>query len=164
MQNNFIHDIVLINNKLWVSTEYMLFCYDNYSETLLPFRYVGNVDSIINRIETMTKFFALDSDENKLYAGTNQGIIAYNDVNSSWELVAEPTVYNNDFIRELNIYKKQLFIITDRGLTRMHMKKQFQQQYNYPFIGNVNDLYVTRDKLWLATDNGLIQFNWKNDL
>ena len=112
----------------------------------------------------MTKFFALDSDENKLYAGTNQGIIAYNDVNSSWELVAEPTVYNNDFIRELNIYKKQLFIITDRGLTRMHMKKQFQQHYNYPFIGNVNDLYVTRDKLWLATDNGLIQFNWKNDL
>ena len=164
LQNNFIHDIVLINNKLWVSTEYMLFCYDIYSETLLPFRYVGNVDSIINRIEPMTKFFALDSDENKLYAGTNQGIIAYNDVNSSWELVAEPTVYNNDFIRELNIYKKQLFIITDRGLTRMHMKKQFQQQYNYPFIGNVNDLYVTRDKLWLATDNGLIQFNWKNDL
>ena len=164
LQNNFIHDIVLINNKLWVSTEYMLFCYDIYSETLLPFRYVGNVDSIINRIEPMTKFFALDSDENKLYAGTNQGIIAYNDVNSSWELVAEPTVYNNDFIRELNIYKKQLFIITDRGLTRMHMKKQFQQHYNYPFIGNVNDLYVTRDRLWLATDNGLIQFNWKNDL
>ena len=164
LQNNFVHDIVLINNKLWVSTEYMLFCYDIYSETLLPFRYVGNVDSIINRIEPMTKFFALDSDENKLYAGTNQGIIAYNDVNSSWELVAEPTVYNNDFIRELNIYKKQLFIITNRGLTRMHMKKQFQQQYNYPFIGNVNDLYVTRDKLWLATDNGLIQFNWKNDL
>ena len=164
LQNNFVHDIVLINNKLWVSTEYMLFCYDIYSETLLPFRYVGNVDSIINRIEPMTKFFALDSDENKLYAGTNQGIIAYNDVNSSWELVAEPTVYNNDFIRELNIYKKQLFIITDRGLTRMHMKKQFQQHYNYPFIGNVNDLYVTRDRLWLATDNGLIQFNWKNDL
>ena len=164
LQNNFVHDIVLINNKLWVSTEYMLFCYDIYSETLLPFRYIGNVDPIINRIEPMTKFFALDSDENKLYAGTNQGIIAYNDVNSSWELVAEPTVYNNDFIRELNIYKKQLFIITDRGLTRMHMKKQFQQQYNYPFIGNVNDLYVTRDRLWLATDNGLIQFNWKNDL
>ena len=164
LQNNFIHDIVLINIKLWVSTEYMLFCYDIYSETLLPFRYVGNVDSIINRIEPMTKFFALDSDENKLYAGTNQGIISYNDVNSYWELVAEPTIYNNDFVRELNIYKKQLFIITDRGLTRMHMKKQFQQQYNYPFIGNVNDLYVTRDKLWLATDNGLIQFNWKNDL
>jgi len=164
LQNNFVHDIVLINNKLWVSTEYMLFCYDINSETLLPFRYVGNVDSIINRIEPMTKFFALDSDENKLYAGTNQGIIAYNDVNSYWELVAEPTIYNNDFVRELNIYKKQLFIITDRGLTRMHMKKQFKQQYNYPFIGNVNDIYVTRDKLWLATDNGLIQFNWKKDL
>ena len=164
LQNNFVHDIVLINNKLWVSTEYMLFCYDINSETLLPFRYVGNVDSIINRIEPMTKFFALDSDENKLYAGTNQGIIAYNDVNSYWELVAEPTIYNNDFVRELNIYKKQLFIITDRGLTRMHMKKQFKQQYNYPFIGNVNDIYVTSDKLWLATDNGLIQFNWKKDL
>jgi ligand-binding sensor domain-containing protein len=164
LQNNFVHDIVLINNKLWVSTEYMLFCYDINSETLLPFRYVGNVDSIINRIEPMTKFFALDSYENKLYAGTNQGIIVYNDVNSYWELVAEPTIYNNDFVRELNIYKKQLFIITDRGLTRMQMENQFKQQYNYPFIGNVNDIYVTRDKLWLATDNGLIQFNWKKDL
>jgi len=164
LQNNFIHDIALINNKLWVSTEYMLFCYDIDSETLLPFRYVGNVDAIIDRIEPMTKIFALHADETKLYVGTNQGIIAYNIVNSSWELIAEPTIYNNDFVRELNVYKKQLFIITERGLIRLHMKKQFQRQYNYPFIGNVNDLYVTRDRLWLATDNGLIQFNWKKDL
>ena len=164
LQNNFIHDIALINNKLWVSTEYMLFCYDINSETLLPFRYVGNVDAIIERIEPMTKIFALHADETKLYVGTNQGIIAYNIVNSSWELIAEPTIYNNDFVRELNVYKKQLFIITERGLIRLHMKKQFQQQYNYPFIVNVNDLYVTRDRLWLATDNGLIQFSWKKDL
>ena len=164
LQNNFIHDIALINNKLWVSTEYMLFCYDIDSEILLPFRYVGNVDAIIDRIEPMTKIFALHADETKLYVGTNQGIIAYNIVNSSWELIAEPTIYNNDFVRELNVYKKQLFIITERGLIRLHMKKQFQQQYNYPFISNVNDLYVTRDRLWLATDNGLIQFSWKKDL
>lgn len=164
LQNNFIHDIALINNKLWVSTEYMLFCYDIYSETLLPFKYVGNVDAIIDRIEPMTKIFALHADETKLYVGTNQGIIAYNIVNSSWELIAEPTIYNNDFVRELNVYKKQLFIITERGLIRLHMEKQFQRQYNYPFIGNVNDLYVTRDRLWLATDNGLIQFSWKKDL
>ena len=164
LQNNYIHDIALINNKLWVSTEYMLFCYDIDSETLLPFRYVGNVDAIIDRIEPMTKIFALHADETKLYVGTNQGIIAYNIVNSSWELIAEPTIYNNDFVRELNVYKKQLFIITERGLIRLHMKKQFQRQYNYPFIGNVNDLYVTRDRLWLATDNGLIQFSWKKDL
>ena len=164
LQNNFIHDIALINNKLWVSTEYMLFCYDIDSETLLPFRYVGNVDAIIDRIEPMTKIFALHADETKLYVGTNQGIIAYNIVNSSWELIAEPTIYNNDFVSELNVYKKQLFIITERGLIRLHMKNQFQRQYNYPFIGNVNDLYVTRDRLWLATDNGLIQFSWKKDL
>jgi ligand-binding sensor domain-containing protein len=142
----------------------MLFCYDIDSETLLPFRYVGNVDAIIDRIEPMTKIFALHADETKLYVGTNQGIIAYNIVNSSWELIAEPTIYNNDFVSELNVYKKQLFIITERGLIRLHMKKQFQRQYNYPFIGNVNDLYVTRDRLWLATDNGLIQFSWKKDL
>ena len=164
LQNNFIHDIALINNKLWVSTEYMLLCYDIYSETLLPFRHVGNIDAINDRLEPMTRFFALHADETKLYAGTNQGIIAYNNVNSSWELIAEPTIYNNDFVKELNVYKKQLFIITERGLTRMHMKKQFQRQYNYPFIGIVNDLYVTRDRLWLATDNGLIQFSWKKDL
>ena len=164
LQNHYIHDIALINNKLWVSTEYMLFCYDINSETLLPYRYVGNADAIIERIEPMTKIFALHADETKLYVGTNQGIIAYNIVNSSWELIAEPTIYNNDFVRELNVYKKQLFIITDRGVIRLHMKNQSQRQYNYPFIGNVNDLYVTRDRLWLATDNGLIQFFWKKDL
>ena len=164
LQNNFIHDIALINNKLWVSTEYMLLCYDIDSETLLPFRHVGNVDAINDRLEPMTRFFALHADETKLYAGTNQGIIAYNNVNSSWELIAEPTIYNNDFVKELNVYKKQLFIITERGLIRMHMKRQFQRLYNYPFIGIVNDLYVTRDRLWLATDNGLIQFSWKKDL
>ena len=142
----------------------MLFCYDINSEILLPFRYVGNVDAIIDRIEHMTKIFALHIDKKILYVGTNQGIIAYNIVNSSWELIAEPTLYNNDFIRQLHVYKKQLFIITERGLIRLHMKKQFQRQYNYSFIGNVNDLYVTGENLWLATDNGLIQFSWKKDL
>ena len=90
--------------------------------------------------------------------------LLHNYVNSSWELIAEPTVYNNEFVSELNVYKRQLFIITDRGLKRMHMEKQFLKHYTYPFIGNVNDFYVTGDRLWLATDNGLIQFSWKKDL
>ena len=82
-------NISLINNYLWVSTEYKLLCYNTDSEVIVPFDYVGNTNSIKDRIDVITKFYAVFYDGIKLYVATNQGIIAYNNVNSTWELITE---------------------------------------------------------------------------
>jgi hypothetical protein len=62
------------------------------------------------------------------------------------------------------VYKKQLFIVTDNDLIRLKMKKGFHRKYAYQFIGTINDIFVENNDLWLATNNGLIQFKWKKDL
>jgi len=164
LSNSYINDISLINNYLWVSTEYKLLCYNTDSEVIVPFDYVGNTDSIKDRIDVITKFYAVFYDGIKLYVATNQGIIAYNNVNSTWELIAESTIYNNKVVKIIYVYNKQLFIVTDNSLIRLKMNKGFYKKYDYQFIGTINDIFVENNHVWLATNNGLIQFKWKKDL
>jgi len=164
LSNSYINDISLINNYLWVSTEYKLLCYNTDSEVIVPFDYVGNTNSIKDRINVITKFYAVFYDGIKLYVATNQGIIAYNNVNSTWELIAESTIYNNKVVKIIYVYNKQLFIVTDNSLIRLKMNKGFYKKYDYQFIGTINDIFVENNHVWLATNNGLIQFKWKKDL
>jgi hypothetical protein len=164
LSNSYINDISLINNYLWVSTEYKLLCYNTDSEVIVPFDYVGNTNSIKDRIDVITKFYAVFYDGIKLYVATNQGIIAYNNVNSTWELITESTIYNNKVVKIIYVYNKQLFIVTDNSLIRLKMNKGFYKEYDYQFIGTINDIFVENNHVWLATNNGLIQFKWKKDL
>ena len=164
LSNSYINDISLINNYLWVSTEYKLLCYNTDSEVIVPFDYVGNTNSIKDRIDVITKFYAVFYDGIKLYVATNQGIIAYNNVNSTWELITESTIYNNKVVKIIYVYNKQLFIVTDNSLIRLKINKGFYKEYDYQFIGTINDIFVENNHVWLATNNGLIQFKWKKDL
>ena len=54
--------------------------------------------------------------------------------------------------------------VTSDDLIRLKMKKGFHRKYAYQFIGTINDIFVENNDLWLATNNGLIQFKWKKDL
>ena len=164
LSNSYINGVSLINNYLWVSTEYKLLCYNTDSEVIVPFDHVGNTNSIEDRIDVITKFYAVFYDGIKLYVATNQGIIAYNNVNSTWELITESTIYNNKVVKIIYVYNKQLFIVIDNSLIRLKMNKGFYKKYDYQFIGTINDIFVENNHVWLATNNGLIQFKWKKDL
>ena len=164
LSNSFINSISLKNNYLWVSTEYKLLCYNINSEVIVPFNYIGNINAIKDRIDVITKFYDIFFDGLKLYVATNQGIIAYNSVNSTWELIAESTIYNNEVVKLIYAHKNQLFIAVNDGLIRFKMNKDFQKKYDYRFIGKINDIFIDNNYMWLATNNGLIQFNWKKDL
>ena len=164
LKNGYINGLSLIDSYLWITTEYKLLCYNTDSEVIVPFNYIGNINEINDRIDIITKFYTTFYDGIKLYVATNQGIIAYNNVNSTWGLIAEPTIYDNKVVKKLYVYKKQLFIVTDNDLIRLKMKKGFHRKYDYQFMGTINDIFVENNDLWLATNNGLIQFKWKKDL
>ena len=149
---------------MWISTEYKLLCYNINSEVIVPFNYIGNINAIKDRIDVITKFYDIFFDGLKLYVATNQGIIAYNSVNSTWELIAESTIYNNEVVKLIYAHNNQLFIAVNDGLIRFKMNKDFQKKYDYRFIGTINDIFIDNNYMWLATNNGLIQFNWKKDL
>ena len=65
----------LINNYLWVSTEYKLLCYNTDSEVIVPFNYIGNIDAIKDRINVITKFYdAIKEDRSPIIFGDGSQI------------------------------------------------------------------------------------------
>ena len=47
---------------------------------------------------------------------------------------------------------------------RINLKTGFIREYFFPFIGQVNDIELDNNIVWLGTSNGLIKFKWKRDL
>ena len=56
------------------------------------------------------------------------------------------------------------FFGTNNGLYRINIKTGQIKDYNYSFIGKVNDLILDDNILWVGSNNGLIKFKWKRDI
>ena len=65
------------------------------------------------------------------------------------------------FKKSLASDKEIMFIATINGLIKYDMKKNLMDTYNYPFIGQVNHMYIKGRKLWLGTSEGLISYKFK---
>ena len=59
------------------------------------------------------------------------------------------------------INEKFLFLGTSNGLCRINIKTGQIKDYNYSFIGQVNDLILDDNILWVGSNNGLINSNGK---
>ena len=54
--------------------------------------------------------------------------------------------------------------MTNIYFSRINKRTGLIRNYSYPFIGQVNDLILDGNTLWIGTVNGLIKFKWKRDL
>ena len=81
-----------------------------------------------------------------------------------WELVSSSVVYDNKMIYSMSVNDNYLFLGTREGLSRINKKTGLIRNYSYPFIGQVNDLVLDGNTLWIGSVNGLIKFKWKRDL
>ncbi len=64
----------------------------------------------------------------------------------------------------MSIYDQYLWILTNKSLIRVKLDNMLVRVYNYDFMGTLNDLYISGDKLWIGTSEGLIKFYWQRDL
>ena len=60
--------------------------------------------------------------------------------------------------------EKFIFLGTTKGLYRINKISGLVRDYHYPFIGQVNDIILDDNIVWLGTINGLLKFKWKRDL
>ncbi len=164
LKDVFIYDLVEADGDLWIATEYQLMVYSAEDNTLTNFRHVGHVSDIAERMDGLFQFTALAHFGNTLAAATSFGIIGFDFKTQKWSVLAEPSKYAGSFPKSLAGTKQHLFIGTDTGLFRVDTKEDFFRSYNYPFIGQVNDMYIEKNKIWLGTTEGLIMFRWKKDL
>ena len=59
---------------------------------------------------------------------------------------------------------KHLFLGTDNGLLRINKRTGLIKDYLFPFIGQINEIALEDNVVWLGTSTGLIKFKWKRDL
>ena len=160
----FIYDLIEVEGDLWIATEYKLMVYSSQENSLTNFRNVGQISAIAEREIGLFQFTALAHYGNTLAAATSFGIIGLDLQTQKWSVLSEPSKYGGSIPKSLAGTKQHLFIGTDNGIFRVDTNNDFFRMYNYPFIGQVNDLYIDKNLLWLGTSEGLIMFRWKKDL
>ena len=67
-------------------------------------------------------------------------------------------------VNSMAINEQFLFLGTRSGLSRINIKTGLIRDYKYPFIGEINDLALDDNILWIGSVNGLLKFKWKRDL
>ena len=111
----------------------------------------------------LAKKFA-EENNNLVYVAGSLGIASYDYGLKEWKLISSSVVYENELVYSMAINEKFLFLGTRNGLCRINIKTGQIRDYNYPFIGQVNDLILDDNILWVGSNNGFIKFKWKIDI
>ncbi len=154
-----IYDIDVAGNDVWFSTDQGLWIYNKKNGWLLPpSRWTHDTLDVF-----LTCWNVIVTDT-AIYTATNAGIHQWNRLDHRVKLVVDPSLYQSRPVSDLEFVDDFFFIGTDNGLFRVQEGGRGFQHYNYPFIRQVNDVYISDEDCWLGTDQGLVWFNWKRDI
>ncbi len=117
----------------------------------------------INFSEPMRKITAIDFFGNKVYLAGDMGIFSFDRDINEWDLEVPSSFYNDKEIQTLVANTNYIFLGSDNGLIRIDKRSGFISKYTFKFIGEVNDLFIDDNILWIGSTEGLIKFKWKRD-
>ena len=146
--------------KIWIGSKFGLFIYSSDDPKLIN-AFDFQKKEILRNFHNVT---AIQEMDNEVYVAGDMGIVKFNIQHKEWELVSNKGVYDNDMVYSMANNENFLFLGTERGLYRIDKKSGLVKDYHYPFIGQVNDIILEDNIIWLGTINGLLMFKWKRDL
>ena len=159
-QNLSIFDIDSIDNSLWIATQAGIFMYSNIHSQLMQMSDIGRK----NFPESVRNVVSIDCFDEEVYIASNIGIIRYDIEAREWDLLFPSGIYRNQNLFSLKVHEKFIFLGFDNGLIKINKRTGSVSDYEFPFIGRVNDIIVDGKEIWLGTSNGLIKFLWKRHL
>jgi len=159
----YIYDIELVNNQLWIASDYDLNIVDLSEERVVNFKRLGSLGNLSGMENVLTGFKVLALYNNEIMVSTKHGIWSYNFSTKSWIELVDASVFAGGEILAMTRYKKYIFLATNDGFIRYDIKDRFISDYYYDFIGEIHDMKVDKKHLWLGTSNGLIKFKWTKD-
>ncbi len=159
-----INDALAHNGYIWIATTFQLYAVDTIKFEISEFSSIGDFSKIIDKSKIFSNYWNLEAVDQDLYVACRYGIIKYDGIKSLWEIIVEPTVYNAIKINTMKIIDHYCFLGTDSGLIRVDLISGLHRVYNFEFIGQVNDMYISGESIWLATSKGLVRFLWKKDM
>jgi ligand-binding sensor domain-containing protein len=159
-----INDMLVHDGYLWIATPLQLYAVDTISYEINEFNSIGNKLLVTNMPKFFGEYWDIEAVGQDLFVICAYGVFEYDGFNSLWEIVVEPTVYNAIKINTMKIVDHYCFLGSDSGLIRVDLLSGLHRQYNFEFIGHVNDLYISGESVWIATSKGLVRFLWKKDI
>ncbi|MFQ6612015.1 MAG: hypothetical protein ACE5D2_02785 [Fidelibacterota bacterium] len=160
--NRFIYDLLYEEGRLWIASEDGLFIINTELNTLFNYRKFGsaNPDSLP---VPLTDFTSLEKADSLIYAASAGGIFRFNLLSWEWSKAVDASIFGGKLIKSLVVDGSDIFIATRNLLIRYNLRNGILKNYNYRFIGEINDMYISGGTLWLGTTEGLISFAWKKD-
>jgi len=155
-----VNDIEFVKNELWVGTSSGLFIFFDNNTKILRYSDIGrkNFPQNFHRASIIKQY------EDKIYIISEVGIISFDNVSQEWDLIFTSDIYHDKTILSMAVNRKYFFLGLENGLIRINKKTGLVRNYNYRFIGQVNDIFLEEKELWAGTSNGLIKFKWRRDL
>ena len=159
--NTQVYSIENINNDVWIGSKSGLYIFSNDDPKLINAFSLQKKEELINNLFNFT--IILEND-NQVYVAGDMGVAKFDTQLKEWELISSSVVYDNKMIYSMSVNDNYLFLGTRDGLSRINKRTGLIKKYRYPFIGQVNDLILDGNTLWIGSVNGLIKFKWKRDL
>ncbi len=155
-----VYDIEFIEEDIWIGARSGLFIYSDKNPQLVSALNYGSKKFP----EQFSNITAIEKFNRLVYVAGDMGIVKLDLDEKEWKIVCNPALYQNKIIYSLAANDKYLFLGTDSGLLRINNRTGLIKDYLFSFIGQVNEIILQRNIIWLGTNNGLIRFKWKKDL
>jgi len=159
--NTQVYSIENIKNEIWIGSKSGLFIYSDDDPKLINTYSLQKKEELINNFFNFT---VIQENDNQVYVAGDMGVAKFDIKLREWDLILSSVVYGNEMVYCIAINDKYLFLGTRRGFSRINKNTGIIRDYNYPFIGQVNDLILDDNLLWVGSTNGLLKFKWKRDL
>ena len=155
-----VYDIESINNNIWLGTSMGLFIYSKNNPNILSYSNIGrkNFPQELRHVSIIKQY------DDLIYLVSEFGIIRFDIQSKEWDMIFTSDIYHDKTVLSMEVNKKYLFLGLEDGLVRINKKTGLIRDYNYPFIGQVNEVALDEKDLWLGTSNGLVKFKWKRNL
>ena len=159
--NTQVYSIENIKNEIWIGSKSGLFIYSKDDPKLVNALSLQKKEELINNFFNFT---VIKESDNQVYVAGDMGVARFDIKLKEWDLISSSVAYGSEMIHSMAINDNYLFLGTRKGLSRINKRTGLIRDYNYPFIGQVNDLILDENILWIGSTNGLLKFKWKRDL
>ena len=156
-----VYSIENINDQIWIGSRKGLFIYSQDDPKLINALDLQKKDELINNFYNFT---SIHENDDLVYVAGDMGVARFNTMQNEWELISPSVVYGAETVYSMTVNDKFLFLGTRNGLSRINKSTGLVREYTYPFIGQVNDMVLDENVLWIGSNNGLLKFKWKRDL
>ena len=148
-----------MDNEIWFGTYSGLYILYSDNPQIIKPSDIGKKDFS----EPIRDISAISTFKDMVYIAGEMGIFSYNREKKIWDFKFSSTLYEDKKVSAIAVSNKYLFLGSNNGLFRIDKKTGFVRDYKYTFIGQVNDLFIDDNILWIGSNEGLIKFKWKRD-